>query len=71
MRWQHWLNTVPLRLRSLFGRGKVEQELDEEFQYHLEMKTQECLAKGATPEEARWTVSSCARNSAATLAGSA
>jgi hypothetical protein len=31
MRRLHWLYTVPLRLRSLFRRWQVEQELDEEL----------------------------------------
>src|SRR5208337_2930251 len=53
MRLEHWLYAVPLRLRSLFRRTRVEQELDEELQYHLERKTEEYLAQGLTPEEAR------------------
>jgi len=32
MRPEHWTYTIPLRLRSLFRRGVVEQELDEEQQ---------------------------------------
>ncbi len=35
MRLKHWFYTVPLRLRSLFRRAQVEQELDEELRYHL------------------------------------
>src|SRR5712692_7488709 len=38
MRPQHWLYTIPLRLRSLFRRRHVEQELNEELQFHLEHK---------------------------------
>src|SRR5262245_66345251 len=53
MRLEHWFYTVPLRLRSLFRRRRVEQELDEEFQYHLERQIQEYVAKGLAPEEAR------------------
>jgi PadR family transcriptional regulator, regulatory protein PadR len=34
MRLKHWFYTVPLRLRSLFRRAQVEQELDEELRYH-------------------------------------
>jgi hypothetical protein len=30
MRLEHWFYTVPLRLRSLFRRRQVEQELDME-----------------------------------------
>jgi hypothetical protein len=36
MRFTHWFYTLPLRLRSLFRRNQVEQELDEELRYHLE-----------------------------------
>ena len=53
MRPNHWIYTLPLRLRSLFRRNKVEQDLNEELQYHLEQKTQEYRASGLTIEEAR------------------
>ena len=51
---EHWLYTVPLRLRSLFFRQRVDQELDEELQDHLELKTQEYIEKGLSPEEAHY-----------------
>ena len=54
MRLEHWFYTVPLRLSSLFRRWKVEQELDEELQYHMKQKTEENIARGLTPEEARY-----------------
>src|SRR5262245_16925569 len=54
MRFEHWFYTVPLRLRSLFRRRQVEQELDEELQYHLERQIEEHIAKGMTPEDARY-----------------
>jgi hypothetical protein len=47
----HWLYTVPLRLRSLFRRKQVEQELDEELRYHLERQIEELIARGMTPIE--------------------
>jgi predicted permease len=53
MRIEHWLYTVPLRLRSLFRRQHVELDLDEELQYHLERKIEESIAQGMTPEQAR------------------
>src|SRR5262249_38807131 len=53
MRFEHWFYTLPLRLRSLFRRARVERELDEELQYHLERQIEENLAKGMTAEEAR------------------
>src|SRR5262249_35408481 len=46
--------TAPLRLRSLFRRTQVEEELDEELRYHIERQIEEHLAKGMTPEEARY-----------------
>src|SRR5271170_4576957 len=54
MRPQHWLYTIPLRLRSLFRRRHVEQELDEELQFHLEQKIEEGIANGLPPNEARY-----------------
>jgi predicted permease len=54
MRVKHWFYTVPLRLRSLFRRAQVEQELDEELRYHIERQIEENIAKGTTEEEARY-----------------
>src|SRR5262245_31789295 len=54
MRLKHWLYTVPLRLRSLLRRSQVEQELDEELRYHIDRQIEEHVAKGMTPEEARY-----------------
>jgi hypothetical protein len=54
MRLEHWFYTAPLRLRSLFRHREVEQELDEELQYHLERKIEENIARGLTPEVARY-----------------
>jgi predicted permease len=48
-----WLDTMPLRLRSLFRRRRVETELDEELRSHLERTIEQNIARGATPEEAR------------------
>ena len=53
MRPEHWLFTIPLRLRSLFRWARANQELDEELRDHLERKTEEYAAKGMAPEEAR------------------
>src|SRR4051812_28198401 len=53
MRFQHWLYTLPLRLRSLFRRERVEQELDDELRYHVEHLSEEYLARGMSPKEAR------------------
>jgi predicted permease len=53
MRFERWVYTIPLRLRSLLRRGRVEAELDEELRYHLERQVEENLARGMTAEEAR------------------
>lgn len=53
MRAEHWIYSVPLRLRSLFRRRRVERDLDDELQYHLERKIEEYVAQGMTPESAR------------------
>ncbi len=44
------MNIFRLRLRSLFSRNHVEQELDEELRYHLERQIEEEIADGRTPE---------------------
>jgi hypothetical protein len=54
MRLKHWFYTVPLRLRSLFRRNQIEQELDEELRYHIDRQIEEHITKGMTPEEARY-----------------
>ena len=53
MRPEHWLFTIPLRLRSLFRQAQTDQELDDELRDHLERKTEEYVTKGMTQEEAR------------------
>ena len=52
MRPEHWLYTIPLRLRSLFRWAQADQELDDELRDHLERKTAEYVAQGMTQEEA-------------------
>ncbi len=54
MRIEHWWFTAPLRLKSIFRRRRVETELDEELQFHLEHKIEEGIAEGLSPEEARY-----------------
>src|SRR5260370_22039838 len=53
MRIEHWFYTVPLRLKSIWRRRRVEHELDEELQYHLQRKIEQYVAQGLTPDEAR------------------
>lgn len=54
MRLEHWIYTLPLRLRSLFRRPQADQDLDEEIRDHLERRTADFVAKGLSPEEARY-----------------
>src|SRR5215510_6566746 len=49
MRWHH---KVLLRLRSLFRRQRVDHELSDELQFHLQQQTDEYLAQGMTPSDA-------------------
>jgi predicted permease len=53
VRIEHWVYTVPLRLRSLFRRDRVEQELDEELRDHIERQTAQHVAAGMTRADAR------------------
>jgi predicted permease len=53
MRLEHWIYTLPLRLRSLFHRQKADEELDEELRDHIELKTQQYIAQGMSQQEAR------------------
>ena len=49
-----WLYKLPLRLRSLFRKSTVEQELRDELRFHLGKLTQEYVAEGMTADEARY-----------------
>src|SRR5687767_6113464 len=48
------LNRLKLRLRALFFKSKMEEELDEEVRFHLEREIEENIARGMSPEEARY-----------------
>ena len=48
-----WISKMARRLLFLSGRKKFESAMDEEMQFHLEMKTREYLRAGMSPEEAR------------------
>ena len=52
MRPDHWIYTIPLRLRSLFRWAQADKELDDELRDHLARKTEEYVAQGMTQEEA-------------------
>jgi putative ABC transport system permease protein len=49
-----WFYKLPLRLRSLFRKTRVEEELSDELRFHLEKLIEEKIAKGMIPEEARY-----------------
>src|SRR5215470_4662256 len=53
MQPEHWAYTIPLRLRSLFRRRQADKELDDELRDHVERRTEEYVAKGLPPAEAR------------------
>ncbi len=68
MRFERWLYSIPLRIRSLLRRNAVERELDDELQYHLEQKTQQYAAAGMNAHSATLTALSFERKNAATPA---
>src|SRR5215471_18407879 len=47
------LNKFRLRLRALFFKSKMEDELQAELQFHLEREIEENIIRGMTSEEAR------------------
>src|SRR3954454_24516161 len=54
MRIEHWWFTLPLRLKSMLRGRRVEEELDEELQFHLDHKIEEGIAHGLSPADARY-----------------
>ena len=56
MRAEHWIYTFPLRIRSLFRRRSVEQEMDEELSFHIDQQTEQYVARGMIPSDARTAV---------------
>ncbi len=49
-----WSYKLRLRFRSLFHKSRVEQDLSDELRFHLEKLIEEKIAKGMTPEQARY-----------------
>ena len=45
--------TFGQRLRSRFWKPRVDQEVDAEFDFHVEMRVRELVARGLSPAEAR------------------
>jgi putative ABC transport system permease protein len=48
-----WFNIVTARIRALFRRESVLQDIEEELHIHVEMATEENLKRGMSPDEAR------------------
>jgi predicted permease len=48
-----WLYTLPLRVRSLLRKDRVEDELSDELQFHVDQLTQQHIAAGMSAEAAR------------------
>jgi len=73
LEWR-WLRRLTLRLRTLFQRDWVERELEEEFQFHIEQRTELEIARGlsrkklVTPPSGRWMERSNERRNAAICA---
>ena len=53
MRFENWLYTIPLRLRSLLVRHRQDEDLDEELRDHIARQTEENRSRGMGEEEAR------------------
>ena len=47
------LRKIAGSIRSLFGSGAEERELDEELRFHIEKETEENVRRGMTPDQAR------------------
>ena len=51
---QRWFDILRLRARSIVVRSQAEDELNKEVRFHLAQQIDENVAKGLTPEEARY-----------------
>ncbi|HEV2425916.1 MAG TPA: ABC transporter permease [Terriglobia bacterium] len=49
-----WTQKISLRFRSLLRRKRVEQELGDELRFHLERLIEEAVARGKSPQKARY-----------------
>ena len=48
-----WLDAASTRLRLLFARRTAESRMHQEFQLHIELETEQLIARGVAPLEAR------------------
>ena len=53
MRFEHWVHTIPLQLRSLFHRSRLVADLDEELRDHIHRQIEHNLIRGMSQAEAR------------------
>ena len=53
MRERRWWIRETLRLRTLLRRGRMERDLDEEMQFHIDHLIEREIAKGLSPVDAR------------------
>jgi predicted permease len=53
MRPKHWIYTIPLRMRALLHRNRLDSELNEEIRDHIERQIEANVASGMSLEEAR------------------
>ena len=47
-----WLRLIYTRLYGLLRKGRVEQEMEDEMRFHLQMRTWENIERGMEPDEA-------------------
>jgi len=48
-----WISKLAMRLRALWHSDTVHREIAEEWQFHIDLRTEENIRRGMTPEEAR------------------
>ena len=48
-----WIRSMRERFRALFWKGLMDEEMDEELRFHIEMETEKNLKKGMEPAAAR------------------
>ena len=54
MSLEQWPYKIPMRFKSLFRRPRLDAELDEELQYHLDRQIEYLITQGMDPTEARY-----------------
>ena len=48
-----WISRLGVRLRALLRGESVHDEIAEEWRFHVDLRTEENLRRGMSPEEAR------------------